>query len=249
MRILGFDTATSATAVALMEIASPDRGAGAHTPAQPALQLEDRDDPPAGARPRHTQRLLELSAGLLAREGGFRSLDRIAVGTGPGTFTGLRIGIASAHALARSLSIPLVGVCTLRALALPARELHDAPLLVLIDARRGELFAAAWAAGTDPRHDDPLIAPRVLRPDRLSAALAEIGAGVVAVGDGAVKCSAALLQMGADVPADPSSLHRVQARAHCILGAALEPGPPDAVRPAYLREPDAELARRGMEAG
>ena len=88
MRILAFDTATRATAVALA-------GTGERV-------LEARDDPPPGERPRHASRLLPLTAELLERAGiGFEDIDRLAVGVGPGTFTGLRIGVATARALGR----------------------------------------------------------------------------------------------------------------------------------------------------
>src|SRR5437660_6775442 len=108
MRILAFDTATSATTVALS-------GAGGSV-------LEARHDPEPEARPGHATHLLPLAARLLEHAGiGWDSLERIAVGIGPGTFTGLRIGIATGRALARAAGVPLVGVPTLQSLALAAR--------------------------------------------------------------------------------------------------------------------------------
>ena len=108
VRILAFDTATRATTVAL-ELADGEL-------------LEARDDPAPGERPRHAATLLPLADELLDRAGlGFADLELIAVGIGPGTFTGLRIGIATARALAQALSIPIVGVSTLQSLALNAR--------------------------------------------------------------------------------------------------------------------------------
>src|SRR5947209_9913265 len=105
--ILGLDTATRATAVALA--------------AGDGSLLEARDDPARGERPAHAARLLPLCADLLGEARiAFSDLDRLAVGVGPGTFTGLRIGVASARALARAASVPLVGVSTLQALALNA---------------------------------------------------------------------------------------------------------------------------------
>src|SRR5579859_1792491 len=95
VRILALDTATRATAVALA-------GAGPDV-------LEARDDPTAGRRPNHATRLLPLAAMLLERAHiDWANLEQIAVGIGPGTFTGLRIGVATARGLAHGLGIPLV---------------------------------------------------------------------------------------------------------------------------------------------
>ena len=97
MRILAFDTATRATTVALSEAGVPGEGT-----------VEARDDPPPGSRPGHVSRLLPLIAEVMERgELGFTDVDRLAVGVGPGTFTGLRIGIATAQALARAASLPV----------------------------------------------------------------------------------------------------------------------------------------------
>ena len=106
MSVLAFDTATRATAVALVDPAGEARLA--------------RDDPDPGQRPAHTTRLMALIAELLAADGGWSAVETIAVGTGPGTFTGLRIGIATALALSRARELPLVGVSTLASLALAA---------------------------------------------------------------------------------------------------------------------------------
>ena len=95
---------------------------------------------------------MALIAELLAADGGWSVVETIAVGTGPGTFTGLRIGIATALALSRARELPLVGVSTLASLALaadvdPAADDFDVVLAVL-DARRREVFAAGWATGS-----------------------------------------------------------------------------------------------------
>ena len=112
MIVLGLDTATASTAVGLRL----DDG----------TVLERRDDPPAGAHPGHATRLLAMIAELLGQAGSsWGELERIAVGVGPGTFTGLRVGVATARGLAHSRSIPLVGVSSLQALALGALESGD----------------------------------------------------------------------------------------------------------------------------
>ncbi len=121
MKVLGFDTATAATTVAILDQAGPGAGLRTGTWAPPSLELQARDDPPRGQRPRHTTRLMALVVELLERSGlDWPQIDRIAVGVGPGTFTGLRIGIATARALGQARGIPLVGVSTLRSLALNA---------------------------------------------------------------------------------------------------------------------------------
>lgn len=237
MRILAFDTATPATAVAVADLTDP---------AVPPRGIELRDDPAPGSRPGHTRRLLELIEECLERaDWGWDQLDRIAVGVGPGTFTGLRIGIATAQALARSRGLPLVGVSSLQALALPALAAQaDRGVLAVLDARRNEAFAAAWAPGAAPGRDPAILDPSVLTPDALQRAGSQLGSDTVAVGDGAIKFAEELKHSGIFVPPEDSGLHRITALAHCRLAAGLPSAEPDAVQPEYLRQPDAEIARR-----
>lgn len=224
MRLLAFDTATSATTVALV-------GADGRA-------LELRDDPAPGARPRHASQLLPLVHEVMQRaQVNWPEIERIAVGVGPGTFTGLRIGLATAQALAASSDRPLVGVSTLAALA---AAVPDEPVLAVIDARRGEAFAAAYAAGDAPAGAPPALEPSVLTPEQLAAAARELGP-LLAVGDGAVKFRDLLEQAGATVPSDEDPRHRVSAVWHCHLAASLPVGPAAATKPLYLRVPDAEL--------
>jgi tRNA threonylcarbamoyladenosine biosynthesis protein TsaB len=240
MRILAFDTATRATTVALLDT---DDGA----------TVQRRDDPASGGRPRHMTRLMALIVDVLGVAGaGWGQVDRIAVGVGPGTFTGLRIGIATALALARAQDIPLVGVSTLRSLALGAAlsdvNQPDAVLSVL-DARRSEVFAAGWSVeaakslSSEP-FPEPLLRPRALAPAALAQASARLQRRWLAVGDGAVEFRAVLEPSGASIPEDNSQLHRVSAINHCRLASGLRPESPNRVRPEYLRLPDAELALR-----
>jgi tRNA threonylcarbamoyladenosine biosynthesis protein TsaB len=226
--LLGFDTATPATAVALLT----SGGEG----------LERRHDPGPGERPGHATRLLGLIEEVLAA-GGLSpgDLDRIAVGTGPGSFTGLRIGVATARGLAQGVGAGLVGVSTLRALAAGAQEPAapaDRAVLAVVDARRGEAFAAGWRGNTS------VMAPAALAPEDLARQVARLGEAPLAVGDGAVRFRTSLEPAGAVVPPDEDRLHRVSALHTCRLGAEAEPGPPDGVLPEYLRLPDAEATRR-----
>jgi tRNA threonylcarbamoyladenosine biosynthesis protein TsaB len=225
--VLGFDTATPSTAVGLR------LGDGS--------TLQARDDPTPGEHPGHATRLLTMAGTLLAEAGiGWGALQRIAVGVGPGTFTGLRVGVATARGLAQSLAVELVGVSSLRALAKGAGGEEDGPLLVAIDARRGEVFAAAYAAGEE------LMTPRAVAPDDLESILTPGVGRWWAVGDGAVRYRNQLELAQATVPADASPLHRVSGEAICELGArATAPAGRGAILPDYLRRPDAEIALEG----
>jgi tRNA threonylcarbamoyladenosine biosynthesis protein TsaB len=231
MRILGFDTATPATAVALLDEAV-------------SMELEDRDDPPPTARPGHATKLLPLIASVLERGStAWADVDRIAVGLGPGTFTGLRIGIATARALAQARAIPLVGISTLQSLAFGARAeagQFDA-IVAVIDARRGEAFAAAWLP--ESLDQAPLVQPRALAPEALGRITAAAVGRTLAVGEGAIKFREVLVRSGASVPEDASDLHRVNALNHCRLARDRRASAPDEVRPEYLRLPDAEISR------
>jgi tRNA threonylcarbamoyladenosine biosynthesis protein TsaB len=239
MRVIALDTATARTAVALRDIDT-----GANVCRLDELDLSAVDDPPAGGRPGHAQRLLSLIDELMQRaDAGWGSVERIAVGVGPGTFTGLRIGIASAQALALARALPLVGVSTLRSLALAAHERSpDRATLAVIDARRGEAFAAAWSAGANPLTEPPAVAPCVLTPEQLARLAQGSGAATQAVGDGALKFRELLEGAGVQVAGEESPLHRVSAREHCRLGALQSPAVDGRVEPAYLRVPDAEVA-------
>jgi tRNA threonylcarbamoyladenosine biosynthesis protein TsaB len=179
---------------------------------------------------------------------GWEEIDRIAVGIGPGTFTGLRIGVATAQALARTHGITLVGVSTLHSLALGAAasaEPGDEAVVAVIDARRHEVFAAGWSLVdvADPGAP-PLITPRAVPIEDLAEALQERGIRWLATGDGSVAFSQALEGSGARIPQEDSGRNRVSAIEHCRLAEGLPPGPPEGVRPEYLRLPDAEISRR-----
>jgi tRNA threonylcarbamoyladenosine biosynthesis protein TsaB len=240
MRVLAFDTATARTAVALRDI---DTNANVCTLGE--LDLSAADDPAPGGRPGHAQRLLALIDELMKRGGaGWDSIERIAVGVGPGTFTGLRIGIASAQALAAASATTLVGVSTLRSLALSAYEREpEQAILAVIDARRGEAFVAGWAAGEDPLSSEPALSPCVLTPEQLARVAAGSGTRTQAVGDGALKFRELLIGEGVAVPDAGSPGHRVSAREHCRLAVLARPVSDGRVAPEYLRLPDAEIAR------
>jgi tRNA threonylcarbamoyladenosine biosynthesis protein TsaB len=190
------------------------------------------------------------------------------VGTGPGTFTGLRVGIATARGLAQSLATELVGVPSLQALALPAlasssraadegvADLGQAPqgVLAVIDARRGEAFAGAYGSSEADGAPVELGTARALAPEDLGsvlAAAAEQGVAPetrwLAVGDGAVRFRAELERVGLAIPADSSPLHRVSGEAICELGVHAHPEAQ--ILPNYGRRPDAEMTLEAAAAG
>ena len=226
MTMLAIDTATPATVVALRDA--------------DGTVLEERDDPPAGTRPRHAGAVLALAEELLGRAGrDWSDLTRIAVGVGPGGFTGLRIGVSTARALAQAHGLSLVGVSSLRALALGARDTAAGrPVLAAIDARRGEVFAAAWSHG-----GEPILVAAAYAPGALVEAVGRLDLAPLAVGDGALRFFGELDAAGIEVAGAESPLHRVSGRALCRLAVDADPLPREAVLPDYRRDPDAKPPR------
>jgi tRNA threonylcarbamoyladenosine biosynthesis protein TsaB len=189
---LAFDTATQVATSALVW----DGEVLAELTSRPVSVLEDID--------------------ALFRQGGVRphQLEALVAGTGPGSFTSLRMGIATARALSLALDVPVAGVSTLRAL-----EAGAPGSLPIIDARRSEVFVLNGE-------------PRVVLPAELDVV------GRLCVGDGAVRYRFELAARGAEIPPDEDERHLPRARFHVEL--ADDYGSAELVEPIYLRVPDAE---------
>ena len=137
MRVLALDTALDACAAAVLDRAGPD------------LRLTAETDVIGRG---HAERLMALLGGVMTRAGlGFADLDLVAVTVGPGSFTGIRVGVAVARGIALAAGKPIAGISTLVALAEDGRAAAPGePVLAAIDARRGEVYAQAFAADGAP---------------------------------------------------------------------------------------------------
>jgi tRNA threonylcarbamoyladenosine biosynthesis protein TsaB len=156
------------------------------------------------------------------------SVQRVLVGVGPGTFTGIRIAAATARALALGTGAALSKNSTLAALAAPALLADNPNVLAVLDARRGQIFAQRFSEA------GPATGIFCVRPEELSVE----GAPLV-VGDGALRYRDSL---SGRIPPDGSPLHRVTAAGH-VLSADLAPVDAEELVPIYVREPDAEIRR------
>lgn len=174
----------------------------------------------------HQEKLGGFVRDVVADAGGFDGIDRVGVTVGPGSFTGLRVGLAFAQGLGEALGLPVVGVSTLDALAVGTGE--AVPTAALIDARRGQVYARFWIDGV-PRGEPEALS--VEAASSRTAALAADGEDVILVGSGASLVAA---PPGARVltPAGPSP--------EAVAWMTLLSDPAHApARPIYLRAPDA----------
>lgn len=213
--ILAIDTALGACSVAVHE-------AGGATLARRAVAMDKG----------HAEALMPMLEAVMADSGvGFRALERVAVTVGPGSFTGLRIGIAAARAIGLAAEIPVVGVTTLAAYAAPLISADQAAIVaVAVDARHGAVFLQTFAPG-----GRTLIAPRVLKAREAARA---IGAGpVMIVGSAATALAVEAMALGLRATiADLSPAPDIIAVARLGLSADPQQAP---ARPLYLRPPGA----------
>lgn len=172
----------------------------------------------------HQERLGGFLRDVADRAGGFSAFDRIGVTVGPGSFTGLRVGLAFAQGLGAALDRPVVGISALDALRASAPE--ASLTAALIDARRGQVYARFWRDGTS------LGDPAALSLDHAAARIADLGAGAQLVGTGAPL----LADRFPDLTILPLDGPTPEALAALTVAADPATHPP---RPLYLRAPDA----------
>jgi tRNA threonylcarbamoyladenosine biosynthesis protein TsaB len=226
MAVVGFDTATADTAVCAC------RGG--------KVRFEELLGIGPDGGPRHSTALLAEVERAATAVGGWDAVGCIAVGLGPGSFVGIRIGLATARGLAASTGLPVTGVCTLDALGRGMGEVAGAErcLLAVLDARRGEAFAALYSPAGE-RLWEPFVAP----PSELADRAAGLPEPPLAAGSGAVRFRQELVSRGADVPDDADPIHRVAARHVCALAETGTNGGDGHLDPIYLRPPDAQRWR------
>jgi tRNA threonylcarbamoyladenosine biosynthesis protein TsaB len=223
MIVLAIDTATPQVSVAL---GGPDKIWGSFS---------------AATGKRHSETLAPAIALLTDATGiTLAQVDRVAVDVGPGLFTGLRVGLATAAALATALERPAVAMTSLDLLFYPQAGGHRA-VATLVDARRGEVFWALYRPGTG-RVSEPVVAA----PHVVAAALAELGEDVLALGDGAARYRDILLGAPGRPPAEGGG--RIEVRdgyPSAVDLVALAAGRPTVapaeLRPQYLREADVRI--------
>ena len=198
----------------------------------------------------HGERLPAEVFEFLARAGrSIEDVDLLAVVSGPGSFTGMRIGLAAAQGIALAGHRRVVGIPTLHALAAAWTTVHPQAALVVpcLDGQRGQVFLAGFACdGVSPLEACPeVIAPAVLEPDE-AATLVAAHAGerpVVVVGDGAMKYRERWLRALPTATVVDAPMTLAEAAARLAAARPEMAGAPHALRPIYIRRPDAEIAR------
>jgi tRNA threonylcarbamoyladenosine biosynthesis protein TsaB len=228
MRILALDTSTQMQTVALVADGSV---------------LAEHEQPVSRG---HTSTLLASVDRCLSHAGlSLDDLQLIATGLGPGSFTGLRIGVACAKTLGFARGLPVVGVSSLAAMAFGRAVPEGALVATANDARKGELYAAVWELGADGE-PSAVVPPAALLPGALAAQLEALPRPAVGLGNGFALYSDVLHgRLGSGLDVWPEELGRPRATAVAELGRrrfAREGGAElVALEPVYLRQSDAEL--------
>jgi tRNA threonylcarbamoyladenosine biosynthesis protein TsaB len=206
------------------------------------------------ARPTHSRRLVGTIRDALCEAGVEPGeVDLVTVGIGPGSFTGLRIGVASAKAFAFATGCPIVGVGSLDALAFTrSRAARGRAVVAANDARRGEVYAGAWQLGGEDAAIEPLLNVDAYRPGELADALGAIEGDLLGLGTGFTLYRDALAsRLGArlEIAQGEESWPRAWAVAELGRRRYDESGADDvtAVEPRYIRLSDAEINWRRQE--
>jgi tRNA threonylcarbamoyladenosine biosynthesis protein TsaB len=190
---------------------------------------------------RHAETLTPMVEFVVAQAGiELDDLGAIAVDVGPGLFTGLRVGISTAKALAYALSIPMIGVSSLDLLAFPMR--YSSRLIVaMVDARRGEVFHARYRQV--PGGIQRVSEPEVLPPTELASELLATGEDLLLVGDGARRYAEVFDDVAVEFAEPGQAYPNAGALVQLAHARALreEFVPHWELQPAYLRMPDAEI--------
>lgn len=211
MLVLALDTATPAVTAGIVELT--------------AAGLFTRSVRVARDARKHAELLMPAVLAACAEAGAdLCAVDAIVTGAGPGPFTGLRVGMVTAAALGDALGVPVHGVCSLDAIAADATAGLAGNLVVVIDARRREVYWAAYDAAARR-----ICGPRVESPAALADRLGALGVAAAAGG------SAEGLGLPVREPGSPSPAGLVAVAAG-VLGSGVAPGP---LEPLYLRRPDA----------
>ena len=230
MKILGIETATPLLGVALLSESDPRFSQERTTISQSS----------------HCELVNGFIQELIGRAGfPLEKLDCIAVSIGPGSFTGLRIGIASAMGLAYGLGKPVAPVSTLMALAWPVSK-PGSLVCPLIDAKRGEAYAAIYRVNP-PELPEPVMEPAVLPVSKLVEKIIALGEPVMFTGPAVSLFGSKLAEtipsylIGGMELSQPSTL--AIAEIGLVLFKTGKAVSPDQIRPVYLRRSDAEIAR------
>ena len=216
------------------------------------VAVADDDGPRAGVwaagRRRHGEALAPAVVHALEQaQVGLDEVEAIAVDVGPGLFTGLRVGVATAKGLAQGLGLGVVGLTSVEVLAGAAIDAGwQGTVAAVVDARRGEVFAARYRrTGGGQLSVAEVSPPARYRPEELAKELAGAGEPLLAVGDGARRYAAELEPVAGLVLAGPSLAWppptTLVALAAERLAAGASPERPAAVLPTYLREADARI--------
>lgn len=234
--IIGFDTATEETVVAAM--------------VEGESTFEFRSGPAEGDRPAHSSELLPAVEQAVDSVGGWDGVGRVVTGVGPGTYTGLRVAIATARGIALARTVEVAGIPTLGAMArsifLAQRGEEEGPTIAVpaLDAKRGELFFAAYDRGGSELHP-----ASVGSPEDLADSVSQLGRSALVAGPGALRFRSELMAQGLEPAGVDDPANHLLGSAICELGDQEDRNGQDPLEPIYLRAPDAERWNRERRDG